>query len=380
MAVIIVGSYMVRFPMGGMISWVLQYLVGFKRLGHEVYFVEKSGYPNACFVPIRHVMTDDCSYGATTVNKLLSRFSMESRWCYVDASEKYHGMTKNQIEEVFRSADLFVDMGTHGAWMREARHCGLRVLLDGEPGFNQMKMEHAQAAGQTLPEYDFYFTNGRNVGTSASTAPTAGRTWRHVYHPVVTELFPFAMADPAAPFTTVMNWQTHEHIHFAGKTYGQKSMEFEKFLDLPRRVTRPMEIAVGGKAPKKRLENAGWHVRDAHSVTMSFDSFQDYIASSAAEFTVCKNVFVETNSGWFSDRSAAYLAAGRPVVIEETGFSASLPCGEGLFAVSSVEEAVDAIRRIDADYPRHSRKARELAREHLDATKVMGRFLEELGI
>ncbi|NQU09663.1 glycosyltransferase family 1 protein, partial [bacterium] len=181
-------------------------------------------------------------------------------------------------------------------------------------------------------------------------------------------------------FTTIMNWQSHPPITFDGRQYGQKDVEFAKFIDLPRRSPGHLEIAVAGQTvPRDDLRAHGWRIRDAHEVTLSFDSFRDYLGRSQGEFSVCKNVFVDTRSGWFSDRSAAYLASGRPVVLQETGFSAYLPCGAGLFAVNSVDEAAEAIGRIAADYPAHSRRARQIAGEHLEASTVLAKFLDELG-
>jgi hypothetical protein len=254
-------------------------------------------------------------------------------------------------------------------------------LLDGEPGFNQMKMEMRRSAGEALSEYDYYYTAGSNVGTPRSSAPTAGFAWGHLWHPIVTEMSPIVPVGPDAAFTTVMNWQSHDPIEFNGQWYGQKDIEFEHFLDLPGRTTVPMEIAVAGqRVPRHALTDAGWAVRDAHAVTSSFDSFRDYIRRSRGEFSVCKHVFVATNSGWFSDRSAAYLASGRPVVMQDTGFSAHLPCGEGLFAVHTADEAAQSLDEIARDYPRHSKRAREIAVEHLEAGKVLGRFLSELNL
>ena len=380
MARVIVGSYMVRYPLGGMMSYVLQYLVGFQRLGHDVYFAEKAGYANSCYDPVRNVMSDDCSYGVAAVEKLLARFGLEDRWCFVDAKGRYHGLSRSGIDETFRTADLFVDMGTHGAWLPEATN-GVRVLLDGEPGFNQMKMERRRAAGETLPDYDYYYTAGSNVGTSLSTAPTAARSWRHMWHPVVTDMFSDDPARPGVPFTTVMNWESHDPLEFEGRTYGQKAHEFERFIELPQKTSNTLEIAVAGRrVPVQRLLDAGWQVRDAHEVTSSFDCFAEYIKSSRGEFSVCKHVFVATNSGWFSDRSAAYLACGRPVVIQDTGFSAHLPCGEGLIAVRTVAEAAEALDEVAKDYPHHSKRAREIAAGYLEASKVLGQFLAELNI
>jgi hypothetical protein len=349
-------------------------------LGHEVYLVEKSGYAGACFDPTRGVMSDDCSHGLTVVAALLARFGLADRWCFVDAAGRYYGLPRARAEAVLRSADVFVDYGTHGAWLGEAAHAGARVLLDGEPGHTQIKLELSRAAGREPAPYDHYYTVGRNVGTARSTAPTAGRRWRHVFSPVAVEHFPAGPAGPGAPFTTVMNWQSHEPLTFEGRTYGQKDVEFPRFADLPRRTGAPLEIAVSGKAPARELRQAGWRLRRASEVTVSYDSFGEYIRASAGEFSVCKHVFVATNSGWFSDRSAAYLASGRPVVLQDSGFSAHLPCGRGLFAVRTADEAAAALDEIGRDYARHSRAARDIAVAYLDAPKVTGTLLSQLGV
>ena len=380
MARIVVGSYMIRYPLGGNLSWTLQWLVGFQQLGHDVYLLEKSGYPSSCYDPVKTLMSDDCSYGIATVNALLTQFGLHDKWCFVDVHDHYHGLSRGHVKAVFKSADLFVDIGTHGTWLSEAADAGLRVLVDGEPGFRQMKMEKSLAAGEVLPSYDFYYSNGANVGTYRSTAPTAGKQWRPLFNPVVVSLFPLQPVSADAPFTTVMHWQAHEPIEFNNKIYGQKDVEFEKFNSLPGLTTTPLEIAVSGKnVPTKQLTDSGWRVRNAHDVTVSFDSYREYIRASRGEFSVCKNVFVATNSGWFSDRSAAYLASGRPVIMQDTGFSAHLPCGQGLFAVHTVDEAAAAIDEINSDYERHSKWARDIAIEYLDAPKVLGKFLHELG-
>jgi hypothetical protein len=372
MARIILGSYMVRYPLGGMLSWVLQWILGFEQLGHEIYFVEKSGYSNACFDPVKRVMSDDCSHGIKTVSALFEQFGMQNRWCFVDSEGEYHGISRSGMESIFQSADIFIDMGTHGSWMEEAEKAGKRILVDGEPGFTQMKMEKTLENGKSLPEYDYFYSNGYNIGT---------RSWRPVFNPVVFDLYPFVPANITAPFTTVMNWQSHEPIEFHGNTYGQKDLEFNKFINLPKLTETPLEVAVAGKnTPKERLIDCGWRLRNAIEVTLSFHSFREYIQQSAGEFSVCKNVFVKTRSGWFSDRSAAYLASGRPVVLQETGFSSHLPCGQGLFAVETPFEAKDAMDEIMANYDRHSTVARELAYEYLEAKKVLKRFLCELGI
>jgi hypothetical protein len=380
MARIVVGGYMVRYPLGGMLSMSLQWLLGLRALGHDVHAVEKSAWPGSCFDPVRGVMSDDFEYGFRVVNDLLTRFGLERRLCYVDAEDRYHGLSRAEIEDVIRTADVFIDHGSHGAWHDEASHAGVHVLVDGEPGWRQMAMEKRLSEGEDLPEYDVYFTMGLNLGSAECPVPLAGREWLPVLPVVASDEFgSHAPPSAQAAVTTVMNWQAHDEIAYEGRRYGQKDLEFPKFIDLPRHVRAPLELAVAGAAPRADLEAAGWSLRDAHAVTIAFDGYWDYIRASLAEFSVCKNVFVDTNSGWFSDRSAAYLSSGRPVVLQDTGFGTHLPTGEGLFAVRDVDEAAAAIEAIRSDYSRHSRAAREIAREHLDARKVLDGLLDRAG-
>ncbi|MCK6690762.1 MAG: hypothetical protein L6Q97_01530 [Thermoanaerobaculia bacterium] len=381
MARIVLGSYMFRYPLGGMLSWALQYLLGLKDLGHEVFFVEKYGYANACFDPVKGMMSNDCSHGLQVVGELLARFGLENKWCFVEYGDRYHGISKKGIEDVFRSADVFFDMGTHGSWADEAAAASLRVLIDGEPGFTQIKMANKQVAGIPLVAYDRYYTNGKNLGLNGNPTPLAGIQWGRLFHPVKVDIFPLQPPPPAAAYSTIMNWRSHDPIEYAGKVYGQKDVEFSKFLDLPRRVAAPMELAVSGKdVPVETLQDNGWTVRDGRLVTLSFDAFRDYLSASRGEFSICKNVFIANRTGWFSDKSAAYLASGRPVVLQDTGFSDHLPCGDGLFAVNTADEAAAAIQEIECNYERHSSAARAIACEYLDAKKVMKQLLDELGI
>lgn len=372
---------MVRYPLGGMLSWVLQYLRGFQLLGHEVWFVEKAERANACYDPVRQAMTDDASRGFAIVRGLLARFGLADRLCFVDIHGRYHGIDRTAIEARFAEADAFLDMGTHGAWNEESARCPCRVWIDGEPGFTQMKMELYRRKGKDPAGYHWYYTTGQLIPARASDAPTAGREWRPIFHPVVVDDHAASEPRSDAPFTTVMNWRSYQPLAFDGRVYGHKDLEFAKFLELPSRVGHAMEIAVSGPAtPRAELCESGWVVRSAHEITRSYDSFVSYARESIGEFSVCKNAYVALRTGWFSDRSAVYLASGRPVVLQDTGFSQALPCGEGLFAVDTIDDAVGAIDAILTDPRRHGRAAREIAREHLDAKLVLGRFLDEVGL
>jgi hypothetical protein len=380
MARIIIGATMVRYPLGGMNQWVLAWFLGLHKLGHEVYVVEKSGWPDACYDLSKKIMTDDCSYGFRTISALLKRFGLERRLCFVDINGIHHGISRNRVAELFKTADLFLDLEWN-EWLTEAEPARLRVFVDAEPGWFQMLLAKNKLSGKGLPQYDYYYTTGKNIGSARCDAPTAGLNWRTINSPVLTDLYPYQPARPDSPFTTVMNWQSNKQIEFDGVTYGQKDVEFAKFISLPSLTTIPLEIAVSGRnVPRKELSDAGWRVRNADDVATSIDTYRDYILSSRGEFSVNKNVFVATRSGVIPDRAGYYMSSGRPAVVQETGFSEHYPCGCGLFAFSTVEEAAEAIREIDLDYERHSKRAREIALEFFDAPKVLGNFLRELGL
>ncbi len=371
-----------RFPVGGYLSWVLQWLVGLREFGHEVSFVEKCRWNNGCYDPSTDSMTDDATYGTTVLAKTLEQFGFSRNWCFVDAAGEYHGLSKRCMDRVFRDADVFIDLGlAHGDWQEEAAAAKCRALVDGDPAFTQILWQQCLEENAPVPQYDFYFTVGQNVGTDASKVPTAGVQWRPLFHPIDVDLFEVTGSDSRAPFTTIMSWLGHNRIKYRGEVYGQKDVEFAKFVHLPKLTQAPFEVAVAGhRIPEEELLAAGWRVRNAVQTTLSFDAFRDYIAQSRAEFSVCKNAYVATNSGWFSDRAAAYLASGRPVVIQDTGFSAHLPCGRGLFAVTTAEQAAAAIDEIQSDWDGHSRAARELAGEYLDTSKVIAKFAAAVGI
>lgn len=375
------GSYAVRYPLGAMVSWVMQYLRGFVGLGHEVWFVERADYPDACFDPRRNVMTDDAATGVEVISRGLAQIGLADRWCFADYSGTFWGTERRSIEEVLRTADVFIDMGTHGAWLDEVRRGGaLCVLLDGEPGYTQIKLEQRRRSGEDVDVYDRYFTNGWNVGTDRSSAPTAGLDWGHLPHPVDTSAVLPAEPSPTGPVVALMNWQGHDPVVWDGRSFGQKDVEFPRFLGLPRATSQPLELAVAGRGiPWEALLAHGWRLRNPHDATSSLAAFDDYVRTSLAEFAVCKNVFVALRTGWFSDRSAYFLAKGRAVVMQDTGFSEHLPVGEGLFAIDDVDGAARAIDSIRSDPVRHGRTAREIACDVLDAQVLLARLLGELG-
>ena len=379
MATIIVGAYMVRYPLGGMMSWVFQHLAGFKALGHTVYFVEKYGYSNSCFNPATRSSGNDCSYGLKMVNDLLSTVGLEENWCFVDHEGNYFGMSQKKIESAFKSADYYIDLGTQNGWEEESSHCRYRVLIDGEPGFSQISFFNDDDLGRRYSRYDHFFTNGYNIGRTGNTVPTGEVVWKHMYSPVHANAFNVREPDSRAPFTTVMNWQSHKPVSYNGCEYGQKDIEFEKFVRLPSLVNANLEVAITGRnIPLDRLKQNKWNRVNGIEITKSYQSFCEYVERAKAEFSVCKNVFVALNTGWFSDKSAVFLAAGRPVVLQDTGFSEHLPCGIGLFAVKNEDEARSAIEEIETDWSKHSKAARDIAINYLDTTIVLQQFMQQI--
>ncbi|MEN8160032.1 MAG: hypothetical protein ABFS41_08180 [Myxococcota bacterium] len=381
MARIVLSSCLFRYPMGGMLSWLLQYLVGFQRLGHEVVYVERVMRANDCFDTPRQVMGDDPSHGLRTAGALLERHGLGDVWHFADIAGQCYGLPRARVAEAFASADVFLDVGGDASWLDEAAHAGLRVLVDCEPGFTQMRMEAHAEAGKPWPEYDRYYSTGLNLGSDAAALPRAGKTWHTLQDPIVPDLFPVEPAKPDAPFTTVMSWQSMRTRVWRGRSYGNKDLEFARFEELPQRTRVPLEMAVSGRdVPWERLGEIGWQLKNAYRVSTSFEGYADYVRGSRGEFSVAKQCYVATNSGWFGDRAAVFLASGRPVVMQDTGWSAHFPCGEGLFAVTSPEEAADALEAVVGDYAHHARRARELALEHFDASKIFARLLDEVGV
>ena len=367
---------MTRYPMGGNLSWAMQHLIGLKRLGCHITVVERADYPNACYDPDAECATDDPTAGLRIVRDLLAREGLEEDYAFRDVNGEYYGLGADSTRERINAADIFIDSGNHGSWSNLFHVVPCRVLIDGEPGFTQIRMMLDPGRAHLAELYTHHFSNGLLLNTDRHRTPETGHIWRPFVNPINADLFEPVPPPPAdAAWTTIMNWQAHHPLEFEGKTYGQKDASFTLFETLPTLTNAPIEVAVSGKVPRDRLGPLGWRINDAKALTRTVDDYYRYIQGSAGEFSIAKHVFVEARTGWFSDRSAAYLASGRPVILQDTGFSEVLPTGEGLFAVSSVEEAAAAIEAVQVNYTAHSNAARSIAHEHLDAAKGLQRLL-----
>ena len=382
MARIIVCGYMIRYPLSGMLFAYFHYVLGLRRLGHEVFYLEESGWPGSCYDPVARDHGDDPARGLDAVRALMSEHEIDVPIAYVNRdSGAVFGAEWEDVKRSLASCDLLLDIGGV-CWLPEFRLARRRALIDLDPFFTQV----GRFANESLEEHHVHFTYGVNIGSPGSTIPTRGIDWRPTVPPVVPEVWQGqrgagdAAAGQAgdAPFTTVANWSAYGGITHAGKRYGQKDEEFLRLVDLPRHARQRLEIAISGgdRHVRERLSSAGWLLRDAGEVSSSTPVYKDYIARSRGEFSVAKNAYVETRSGWFSDRSVCYLAAGRPVVLQDTGFTDWLPPRPGVLAFSGLDEAVAALERADVDHALHSSGARQLAEETFGYRVVLPRLVE----
>jgi len=301
-----------------------------------------------------------------------------------DGGRSLHGLSLPQLVSLARESCLLFNFSGHLSHpeVKEAAPC--KVYYDDDPGYTQFW----HATGESAPRlegHDFYFTLGRNIGSRDCLIPTAGIPWQATRPPVTLADWPISNPAVFDRFTTVASWRgAYAPASFAGKTYGLKAHEFRKFIELPRRAGFSFEIALqihpGDFKDLAALQAAGWQIVDPVKATQSPEAFRRYVQSSGAEFSVAQGVYVDTASGWFSDRTVRYLASGRPALIQNTGLDQHYPTGQGLLTFRTVEEALDGAQRIVRDYPVHARAARHLAETQFDATTVIQELLARVGV
>ncbi len=376
--VAIVAGYLARYPLGGHLLSQYHFLAGLAKLGYEVVFVEHHGWSNACYDPRTNTMSDDPTYGLSQILPFFKSIGSR-RWCYVDAAGTWHGLQQDDVRNLCHNAAVVVSVSST-TWLDELRECNTRIFVDIDPGFTQFKMSptpNASCPGYASPyDFNFHFTFGERIGQPDCPIPTHGLRWQPIRQPLARELIQPRFTPQARRFTTVMSWTAYGSMEYRGVTYGQKNLEMLKFLDLPRRTGEVFEIALGGVgAPAPQLQDAGWVITEALAATGSVDAYLGYIGNSRGEFSVAKDGYVRTRCGWFSDRTVAYLASGKPVIVQDTGFREVLPCGEGLFAFQTADDVVAAMEEIGRDYGRHCRAARRIAEDYFDSHKVLTAML-----
>ena len=384
MPTIVVGGALANKPFNGGEAWVrLSWVLGFKRLGCDVYFMEQIA-PSRCVDSAGQMTPFEASINAAYFREVTARFGLaQSAALICGDGDAVCGLPAGDLLDIAGAADLLVNISGNLRWPELRRRIRRTAYIDIDPGFTQYW--HAASAGGEdalgLRQHDVHFTIGENIGTPASPVPTSDLRWRPTRQPVVLEDWPVTDGE-AGRFTTVSSWRgPYGPVEWAGKTFGLKHHEFRKFAALPRSVPQSCELAVNIDPADRRdramLAEHGWEVVDPAVVASHPDTFRHYLQTSGAEFSVAQGIYVEAETGWFSDRTVKYLASGKPVLVQETGFSRNYPTGDGLVPFRTLQEAIDGAADIARRYDHHRRAARQLAAEHFDSDVVLGRLLDD---
>jgi hypothetical protein len=389
---IIVGGYLGLLPAGGVTWDYVQYPAGFAALGHDTYYVEDTR-----LWPVYQTGNDggaDCSANVRHLAGVMDAFGLEGRWAYRDeVSGECFGLSEGAVRDLCRTADVFVNISCSTVLRDEYREIPARALVDSDPMFTQIQYASQVAftpgksgMRELVDGHTHHFTFGENVGAPDCRMPACGVPWRPTRQPVCLREWPVTdlPRDPGAAYTTLMNWTAGPPLLYDGETWGQKDVECCRFFGLPREVPGvPLAVVVGQTGgepfPSRFARRVGWRVLEPAASAPDWRAYRTFIQQSRGEFSVAKETYVKARTGWFSCRSACYLAAGRPVVTQDTGWSRNLPTGRGLLAFRDPEEAAEAVRRVEADPAAHARAARELAEEFFDSNRVLSDLLRQVG-
>lgn len=378
---IIVFGILFWYPLAGVTYQFLHYLLGLRRLGYDPYYVEDSG--RWIYDPRRNDLSPDASGNIAAIVPALQAQGLGDHWAfrgnYPDG--QCYGMSESQILQLYNEADAFLNVTGAQEIREEHLACKRRIYVESDPFAAQVKVAKGdQGMIAALAAHDTLFTFGENLGAPDCELPIEEFHWLPTRQPVALDLWNHSNHASASTYTTITTWHNSgKDLQWRGETwYWTKDREFEKFLDLPRRrPNQTFELAAGVEEPvQQRLREHGW--RQIHSVEISKDlhRYRNYIQESRGEFTVARDQYVRPNTGWFSDRSACYLAAGRPVITQDSGFSKFYPTGKGLFGFRTMDDILKAVDAIESDYEGHCRAARDIAAEYFAAEKVLGSLME----
>ena len=375
---VVVLGYIVRGPLGGLAWHHLQYVMGLAALGHDVYFIEDSDDFPGCYDPVRSVTDEDPTYGLDFTARCFRDVGLAERWAYFDAhTSRWLGPAASRALDVCASADLLLNLSGVNPMRPWFAQIPARAFVDTDPAFTQVEhLTHAPAA-ENARMHTAYFTFGENFGRPGCAIPDDGLPWQPTRQPVVLNAWPVTPARAEGKLTTVMQWHSYHMREYEGVQYGMKAESFEPYMNLPRRAGPIFELALGGStSPGGLIAAHGWGVRDSRVTTRDLWSYRRFIQESKAEFTIAKHGYVVSRSGWFSERSAVYMASGRPVITQETGFSEVIPAGDGVLAFSNPDEALAAIDDLNSRYEFHCRAARTLAEDYFRADAILSHLVE----
>jgi len=382
---IIVFGILFWYPLAGVTYQFLHYLLGLRRLGYDPYYIEDSG--RWIYDPRLNEFSPDVTGNLDLVVPVLQAHGFGDRWAfrgnYPDG--RCYGLTEAEILQLYREADAFLNVT--GAQEIREEHLGVkrRIYVESDPFASQVKVASGDRGMiEMLAAHDVHFSFGENLGAPDCQIPMEQFRWLPTRQPVAVELWDQGGPTGGSTYTTITTWHNKgKNLEWRGETwYWTKDREFEQFLDLPRRrPSQGFELATSVEEEvQRRLREHGWRQVGSIEISRDAELYKRYIQQSRGEFTVARDQYVRPNTGWFSDRTVCYLAAGRPVITQETGFSKYLPTGKGLFGFRTMDDILRAVDAIESDYPKHCRAARDLAAEYFAAEKVVGSLMQRAGL
>jgi hypothetical protein len=385
---LLVMGFMGSMPIAGVIWQHIHYIVGLQQLGHDVYYIEDSARlpynPETCQV------NNDFGYTARILGRLAGEFNFKNRWAFCARYLKGNptaGLVLRKIRQLYRDADAILNICGAQEFNDDLLQSDRLIYIESDPGVEQIKIaKRTRSTIDYLRRHRALFTFGENVGTKKFPVPTHGFKWLPTRQPVVLDFWKTKRPPArAALFTSIANWSTSglKDIAWRGEKYlWSKSREFLRFVAAPKKAGEPFELAtsIKDRQTREKFERNDWRLRSPVDLSINYWLYRDYIQRSKGEFTVAKDQYVRLNTAWFSDRTACYLAAGRPVITQETGFTKLYGGNAGLFGFRSLGEIVDAVKVINGNYLKHSDAARQIACEIFDAERVLGSLLALAGI
>ena len=389
---IVVGGFLGLFPTGGATWDYIQYPLGLKWMGHDVYYIE-----DTMLYPVYQKAGedwDDCSGGVEYLKQAMEKVGLEDRWAYRDvATGKLFGMTDSKFKEVLETADVLINVSSSIFMRDEYRQIPVKILVDTDPMFTQFQYHDklvkggaaAEAATTYMKSHDLFFTFGLNIGQPDCRIPEFDFTWHTTKKPICLDCWNHREPEtPSYGFTTIMNWTERPDFIYENESWGQKNKEFKKFFQLPALSGGKFEVIINRPKDVKTaqsmefLNQCGWNILRPDHLIDDKEDYQSFVQSSLAEFSITKETYIKSNSGWFSGRSAVYLASGKPVITQDTKWSNFIPAGAGVLAIHDVESAAEAVKDVIGNYKHHSKAAVDIAHEYFDSTKILGDILNHV--
>lgn len=370
-----------RYPVGGVTWCTLHYVAGFQRLGYDVFYLEDTG--ECGFDPVSNAIAKDPCYAINYLRRHLEIVGLQDSWAYVDHEGRFHGTSRQRVAEICREADMMVNL-SGGCWFARPEYEGVcKIFIDTDPGFHQLRLAENRPLDKNWTGYESYeeffssydtlFTFALNIESPTCRLAETPFRWHSTIQPLALEFWPVVPTPPRAPTTAILSWQIDSFSEI-GKGKGG---EILRMIDLPAKCPHRILLAIAGQAPLDLLCQHGWETTDAVAATIDPFAYRSFIQKSKAELGFAKAMYIETNSGWFSDRTECYLASGRPALVRDTGFGNVLPCGEGLLTFSDEGGILKGMEEIERNYALHCRQARAIAEEYFDSDKVLSQLIEK---